>query len=130
MLCPRPPRLLPPHKAEVGRAWQLAAAAEINKPGAPGWTGCRSAWDECLPCDEAMRTELQREATSSGSEWEVGAHRSQCDSPFDQAIALAGVKWASFRGQRKVSCNLNDFCLGIKLVYLMETKTLCCSVSI
>lgn len=28
--------LLPPHKAEVGRAWQLLAATEINK-GQGAW---------------------------------------------------------------------------------------------
>lgn len=45
--------------------------------GTPGWTGCRSSCDEVVQLSafhetEAMRTELQLESRSSGSEREVG----------------------------------------------------------
>lgn len=39
---------------------------------------------------EAMRTELQLESRSSGSEREVGAYKNQFNSPFDQASAFGG----------------------------------------
>lgn len=42
------PPLLPPRKAEVGRAWQLAAAAEINKPRGSWMDRVQSAWDEVV----------------------------------------------------------------------------------
>lgn len=70
----------PPQKAEVGRAWQLVAAVEINKDRAPGMRVCGS---ECLQWEEAMRTELQLESRSSDSEREVGAYSNPFNSPFD-----------------------------------------------
>lgn len=42
------PPPLPPRKAEVGRAWQLAAAAEINKPRGSWMDRVQSAWDEVV----------------------------------------------------------------------------------
>lgn len=72
--------VIPPHKAEVGRAWRLAAAAEINKhwgfwlDRVPRSLGLRMCGYECLPWEEAMRTELQLESRSSGNEREVGAY--------------------------------------------------------
>lgn len=76
------PPPFPPHKAEVGRTWQLVAAVKINRHRGSWMDGVQKAWDEvcsyeCLLWDEAMRTELQLEARSSGSEQEVGAYRNQ-----------------------------------------------------
>lgn len=112
-----PPPSHPPHKAEVGRAWQLVAAVAINKDRAPGWTGCsapgmRVCGSECLQWEEAMRTELQLESRSSDSEREVGAYSNPFNSPFDQAIAFWGVGGV-FRSQIKVTYNSNDFYLVI-----------------
>lgn len=111
MLSPPPPN--PPHRAEMGRAWQLVAAVEINKDRAPGWTGrsapgMRVCGSESLQWEEAMRTELQLESRSSDSEREVGAYSNQFNSPFDQAIAFGEVGGV-FRSQIKVRYNSNDF---------------------
>lgn len=72
--------VIPLHKAEVGRVWQLVAAAEINKhqgscmDRVPKSLGLRMCGYDCLPWEEAMRTELQLESRSSGSEREVGVY--------------------------------------------------------
>ena len=53
---------------------------------------------------EAMRTELQLESRSSGSEREVGLNNNQFNSPFDQVFAFLECGEYLRRRIKVISC--------------------------